>query len=151
VLLWPYEQGYSGAEVFKESLDISKMYEPGFFLSLRPVSGALAAIRALEGMGYDIHILTQPVYNSPHSYSEKAQWLGMWFPELVTKVIMAHDKGMIIGDYLIDNDSEKWREKFQATGGKFVHFQYDGTSTGNRAMWENILEFFRKELESTEI
>ena len=127
------------------------MYEPGFFLSLQPVDGALKAIRQIIRMGYDVQIATQPVAESPHCYAEKIKWLGMWFPELVSKVNMVQDKGILKADYLIDDRADKWKEKFEANGGKFIHFRYNspwshnGTTGTNAREWQRIVKFLEDE------
>jgi 5'(3')-deoxyribonucleotidase len=125
------------------------MYEFGFFKNLKPIDGALVAVRALIKMGFDVQILTQPVAQSPHSYSEKAQWLAMWFPELVTKMNMVQDKGIAKGHYLIDDNPGKWKDKFEANGGKFITFQYNRTNAptqlSNAEVWERILNYFAAE------
>lgn len=108
------------------------MYDPGFFENLPPVKGALKAVRALiRSNKYDIYILTQPVANSPISYTEKAVWICKWFPELKDKIIMTQNKILVKGDYLID-DNQKW-EKFE---GEFLFFDPEQDST---QMWENLL------------
>ena len=123
--------------------DVSHMYEQGFFFSLTPVPGALVAVRALIRMGYDVQILSQPLAESPHSYSEKVQWIGIWFPELITKINFTQDKGLIKADYLIDDNKEKWKEKFEKNGGQFVHFDYVAASP--EAKWQEIVKFFTQE------
>jgi len=125
------------------------MYEPGFFKDLEPIKGALVAVRALIKMGFDVQILTQPVATSPHCYAEKVQWIGMWFPELINKVNMVQDKGIAKGHYLVDDNAVKWKDKFEANGGKFVHFVYNfhenNTQISNEEMWERIVNFFSEE------
>lgn len=114
------------------------MYEPGFFLNLEPVPGALVAVRKLHHSGlYDIHVLTQPLAESPVSYMEKAQWIWKWFPELGLKLNMTQDKGLFRGDYLIDDNAEKWKERFESTGGKFIHFR---NWEDPKKMWDEIIE-----------
>ena len=134
---------FKGAKIFKDmgKLEVSRMHEPGFFKDLMPVEGALVAVRELIAMGFDVQILTQPVANSAHSYSEKVQWIGLWFPELINKINMVQDKGLIKGDYLIDDNKPKWMEKFENNGGIFVHFRYDELE--HKYEWELILKFFK--------
>lgn len=139
---------FGGDKVFGEVIDDSKMYEPGFFRDLKPIDGALVAIRRLIKLGYDVQILTQPVANSPHSYSEKVQWIGMWLPELMNKINMTQDKGLVVGDYLIDDNLKKWKTKFEKNGGKFIHFPYKRNSSGHKAAWEAIVSEFEKIAES---
>jgi 5'(3')-deoxyribonucleotidase len=124
------------------------MYEPGFFASLKPVPGALQAVRQLLRMGFDVQFATQPVAESPHSYSEKIQAIGLWFPDLIQKVNMTQNKGLLKADYLVDDRADKWQEKFEANGGKFIHFKYAPAwkdPAANKAEWERIVKFFAKE------
>lgn len=131
--------------------DFRQMYEPGFFLSLKPVAGALVAVRKIIAMGYDVQILSQPVAESAHSYSEKVQWVCLHFPELYNKINLTQDKGLFKGDYLVDDNPVKWQNKFEANGGRFVHFPYnhgDPNRQSNAYMWECLVEFFKGELEN---
>lgn len=114
--------------------DPAEMYSPGFFLSLPPIPGALQAVRELLKRGYDVHILTQPVANSPISYTEKAQWICMWLPELKNKITMTQDKGLCVGDFLVDDNKEKWESIFK---GKFIHFD---PSKNSEEEWEKVLK-----------
>jgi len=135
---------FGGDKVFGETIDDTKMYEPGFFRDLKPIDGALVSVRKLIKLGYDVQILTQPVANSAHSYSEKVQWIGMHLPELLHKVNMVQDKGLVVGDYLIDDNLLKWKHRFEANGGKFIHFPYKRHGTDHKAAWETIAAQFEK-------
>src|ERR1700683_3837492 len=84
---------------------VHKMYEPGFFFNLRPIAGSQVGVREIMRLGYDVHILSRPVAESAHSYTEKVHWLGVHFPELITKINFAQEKGLFRGDYLIDDDA----------------------------------------------
>lgn len=145
---------FTGADCFKHGFDVSHMYEPGFFLGLKPIEGSLMAVRQIIRLGYDVHILSQPLAESAHSYSEKIQWIGLWFPELINKVHLTQHKGFFKGDYLIDDNQEKWQAKFEANGGKFVHFEnwrankLDSRTIKHKEMWKEIVEFFKEEKEN---
>lgn len=131
--------------------DYLHMYEPGFFFSLQPIEGSQVAVRQLIALGYDVQILSQPVADSHFSYSDKIRWIGCYFPELLHKVNLTQDKGLFKGDYLIDDNYFKWKDKFEANGGKFIHFMYNpGSKTefSNRQCWENIVNFFREEAQN---
>lgn len=138
---------FEASGVFHDRLplqdQVHKMYEPGFFLDLKPVDGALTSVRAIMRMGYDVHILSRPVAESAHSYEEKARWIGLHFPELIFKLHLTQEKGMFRADYLIDDDAEKWQAKWEAGGGKFIHFKY---GKWNATIWHDIVEFLREEL-----
>lgn len=126
--------------------DVHEMYEPGFFLNLKVVKGAHSAIRRIMRMGYDVQILSQPLAESALSYLEKAQWIGLHFPDLINKINLTQDKGNFVGGYLIDDNLKKWKDKFEANGGKFIYFDYH--KRDHREMWEEICEFLKKELEN---
>jgi len=129
---------FLGAEAFKDGFDVAKMYEPGFFLGLKPIAGAQVGVRQLIRMGYDVQILSQPVAESAHSYSEKVQWIGMYFPELIMKINLTQDKGLFKGAYLIDDNAPKWEMKFAQHGGEFIHFQY---KKDHKSEWESIVTY----------
>jgi 5'(3')-deoxyribonucleotidase len=127
---------FNGEQPTEQS--VSVMYEPGFFFGLKLIPGALSGVRALIRLGYDVHILTQPVAESAHSYSEKAQWIAIHFPELVSKIHMTQDKGRFLGDFLIDDNAAKWKEKFEKNGGKFIWFNHRDPD-----QWSKIVNYFK--------
>lgn len=89
---------YNHPEIFKE----------GFFKELPLMPGAIDFIQnLLKEDFWDIRILTKPVYNSPISYLEKAEWINLYFPELYKKITMTQDKLIVKGHVLID-DSKEW-------------------------------------------
>lgn len=135
---------FMGSEYFKNGFDLSKMYEPGFFLNLKPTEGSQAAIRKIMRMGYDVHFLSQALAESAHSYSEKAQWVGKHFPDLIYKINLTQDKGLFKGDFLIDDNFDKWKVKFEANGGRFLHFRHD---LNHRNQWEEMVLILEQELE----
>lgn len=138
---------FGNAKVFGDKpVDDTLMYEPGFFRNLELIPGALVAVRALIKMGYNVQILTQPVAISAHSYSEKVEWLGMHFPELLQSVNMVQDKGVVVANYLIDDNATKWKDRFEKNGGKFIHFKYQRGANGHaqhRKNWEDIVDYFK--------
>jgi 5'(3')-deoxyribonucleotidase len=74
-----------------------------FFRKLEEMPGAIEAFKALA-KEYDVWILTRPSYKNPMCYTEKRLWvedhLGFnW----CRKLIIAPDKSLMIGDYLIDD------------------------------------------------
>ena len=75
----------------------------GFFSSLEPLFGALDAFRELEKY-FEVYILTAPSYRNPLCYTEKRVWvekhLGL---ETTQKLIICKRKGLLKGDFLIDD------------------------------------------------
>lgn len=101
----------------------------GFYTNIEPKSGAIEAIAELENTGlFDIWILTRPSYQNPLCYTEKRVWiekhLGL---EWCKKLILAPDKSLLKGDYLIDD--QPW------PGFEGVQFLF-----GKRMDWPQVIE-----------
>jgi 5'(3')-deoxyribonucleotidase len=128
-----------------------KMWDPGFFLNLKPLPGAQGAVFELQKLGYNIYFLSQPLAECPESYIDKVKWISIHFPQLYNKIILTQDKGLCLGDYLIDDNPFKWKEPFEKNGGKFIHFPYGGHTYKDRwdecpdpeQSWREIVEYFR--------
>ena len=120
----------------RDSYNHSNMYKDGYFKHLEPLPGAIEYIKALIEMEdyYDVWICTQPVAGLSCSYSDKAEWIKKYLPELEKKIIMTQDKTLQIGDWLID-DNAKWR----TFKGRFIHFK---TSLNSKSQWKDIYTFF---------
>lgn len=131
---------FIGSKEFKDGFVITKMYNKGFFRDLPPVAGSLSGVRALIRMGYEVQILTQPIAESAHSYSEKVEWIGLHFPELINKINMTQHKELFRADFLIDDNPQKWKQKFEDNGGKFVLFDHN---VNHEKEWERIVAFFQ--------
>ena len=113
----------------------------GAYLNMDAYPGAIAAVRSLIGMGYEVWIATKPPTGVPHAYADKAQWVLENIPELKRRIIVTHDKGLLgdAGDYLIDDRPHKANcESFEGTLIRFI----DG------ATWEGVLTFFREQCAS---
>lgn len=94
----------------------------GFFTNLAAIDGALDALHTLtESNHYEPYILTAPSTRNPLSYKEKRVWIEQYFGyEFVEKLIICSNKGLLKGDYLIDdNTSGKGQENFE---GELIHF-----------------------------
>ncbi|MDQ8180388.1 hypothetical protein [Pelagicoccus sp. SDUM812005] len=108
---------------------------PGFFENLPAIDGAVDAVNELR-KSYDLYILTAPSTRNPTSYSEKRIWIEEHFDyELTKRLIICPNKGLLIGDFLIDDRSSgKGQENFK---GQLIQFG----STGYRD-WETVVEYF---------
>ena len=75
----------------------------GFFANMPPMPGALEAYMFLHE-NFETYILTRPSVLNPLSYTEKRVWvekhLGI---EICDNLIMSCHKGLLKGDYLIDD------------------------------------------------
>lgn len=91
---------------------------PGAYLEMRPMPGAIEAVRSLIGMGYEVWIATKPPTGVPHAYADKAAWVLQYLPELKRRIILTHDKGLLgtAEDFLIDDRPHKANcERFAGT------------------------------------
>src|SRR3954467_2188006 len=82
---------------------------PGTYLGLDPIPGALAAVKSIIGMGYEVFIATKSPTGIAHAYAEKVTWVLKYLPELKRKIIITSDKGLLgdEGDFLIDDRPHK--------------------------------------------
>jgi 5'-nucleotidase len=80
------------------------MSEPGFFVSLAPIVGAVQAIKQLQTDGWEIFFCTSPLSNYEHCVPEKYKWIEIHFGrEWTSRIIVTKDKTLVRGDYLIDD------------------------------------------------
>lgn len=111
---------------------------PGAYLAMPAIPGAIAAVRSLIGMGFEVWIATKPPTGVAHAYADKAAWVLRELPELKRRIIITHDKGLLgdAADYLIDDRPHKANcERF---AGMLIPF---GGNTG--IGWPEVLQGFR--------
>ena len=91
----------------------------GFFANLDPIPNGVETVKELMEH-YDVWILTRPSYKNPLCYTEKRIWIEKYFGlEFCDKIIMASEKNMVIGDYLIDDTTGNGQPDFL---GEFIHY-----------------------------
>jgi 5'(3')-deoxyribonucleotidase len=93
---------------------------PGFFAKLKPLPGAIRAVKLLQRNGFDVYFLSRAPYDTPTAWAEKLIWCKTYFPEpeFVNKLILCAHKNLIKGDILIDDDIRN-KEGFD---GRFIQF-----------------------------
>jgi hypothetical protein len=95
---------------------------PGFFEGLRPIEGAIESVNRLRASGiFEVYVLTAPSTRNPLSYTEKRIWIERHFDyEFTKQLIICSNKGLLKGDYLIDDNIRgKGQERF---AGRLLHF-----------------------------
>jgi 5'(3')-deoxyribonucleotidase len=148
---------YRDARDFHGKVEEHRMWNDNFFLNLKPTPGAQGAMFDLEKMGFDVYIASQPLAESPNSYTEKAKWVQLHFPQFYKKLVLTQNKGLLLGDYLIDDNAKKWKESFERNGGKFIHFPYGGYNQNPtrvvppnpEGIWRSIIEDLRGECDQS--
>jgi 5'-nucleotidase len=119
------ERDYTGEEAKKL---------PGAYQEMKPMPGAIEAVRSLIGMRHDVWVATKPPTGIAYAYADKASWIFEHLPELKRKIVITHDKSLLIGDVLIDDRPHKANAiNFE---GELLHFS---ESFG----WPEVLAWFR--------
>lgn len=91
----------------------------GYFKNLPLIDGALEAITILS-RSYDVYFLSTPQWSNPCCWKEKREWVGEHFGEVMFKrLILTHNKGLLKGDYLIDDRKTNGVDSFE---GEHIHF-----------------------------
>ncbi|MFK7765703.1 MAG: hypothetical protein AB8B55_00575 [Mariniblastus sp.] len=108
----------------------------GFFENLEPIEDGIESVQSLLE-DFDVYILTAPSTRNPHSYMEKRIWIEKYFGyEFTSKLIISPNKGLSIGDYLIDDNVRgKGQENFK---GELIHF---GSATFPD--WKSVVQHLR--------
>lgn len=95
----------------------------GAYLDMPAIPGAIEAVRSVMSMGFDVWIATKPPTGVPNAYSDKAALVMREIPELTSRIIITHDKGLLgnSGDILCDDRPHKANcESFPGTLLRFV-------------------------------
>lgn len=100
--------------------DPPEMFRQGFFRSLKVMPGAKLAVNALlSDPGLRVYVGSKHSAENAYSATEKLQWIEEHFPSLLKRIVLVCDKGLLRGDYLVDDDAHRWEKKFI---GEFIHF-----------------------------
>lgn len=105
----------------------------GYFLRLCELPDAVESFRKLQKK-YDVWILTRPSFRNVNCFTEKAQWvwdhLGF---DVLQKTIMAGDKSLLKGDYLIDDQNGAGQDRFE---GEWIHFGSEKFPN-----WKSVIDY----------
>lgn len=125
----------AGTEPGQWADDPPAMFEKGFYRNLEVMPGAREAVTKLLKMPHlEIHIASKPTTKNLNCATEKFEWVEEHFPELLRgRLHLIQDKGLLIGDYLIDDYRERWEPVFK---GKFIWFD----ERTPELSWQKVLE-----------
>jgi 5'-nucleotidase len=89
--------------------------ERGFFLTMRPIEGAIEAFHKLHySQKYDPYILSTAPWSNEWSWMEKRIWVDTFIGEKAfKKLTLTHNKQMLRGDFLIDDRPFNGAESFE--------------------------------------
>ena len=73
------------------------------FKDLTPLPGAIDSWHALQEK-YDTYILSTAMWSNVHAWTDKRVWVQKYLGKSANKkLILSHNKGLLKGDYLIDD------------------------------------------------
>jgi 5'-nucleotidase len=116
-------EGIKGHRLFKH---------PNAYKNLEPIEGAIEAWHLLQEK-FETYILSTPPWSNPDAWSEKRKWVEEHFGKSANKkLILCHNKGLVKGDYLVDDRIANGVADFD---GEHIHFGTTGS-----ANWKEVLE-----------
>lgn len=116
----------------------------GWFRNLPVMAGAQDGVDAMLRAGWSVWVVTKPLEENPHCWSEKAAWIAEHFPALRDRVIITPDKSLVHGTFLLD-DAIKGRWVQAATWSPVVFdrpYNREGSPWASYALrwsWEQSL------------
>lgn len=100
---------------------------PGIFSKMRPMPGAVEAMKALVNH-FDVYILSTAPWNNSTAWSDKLEWVkkhldfivpGDDAPYFKKRLILSHHKDFCTGDFLIDDRPKHGAKDFS---GEWIQF-----------------------------
>lgn len=117
----------------KEGKTEEERRAPGFFEGLEPINGGLDSFKKLSEH-YDMYFLSTAPWSNIHALSEKRVWVEKHLGDYAfKKLILSHNKGLLKGDYLIDDRIANGVDGFE---GEHIHF-----GTPKFPNWESIVDY----------
>ena len=114
------------------------MHAEGFFESLQPIEGAIAAVQTLR-REHDVFIVTSAGTAYKYAASEKYRWVRKYFDDqMMRRLVITPAKFVVSGDILIDDKPNIYHEG--AANWEHVVFDapYNQSVTHKRRMtWNN--------------
>ena len=107
---------------------------PEIFHNSKPMEGAVAAFRKLA-QRYEVYILSTAPWDNPESWTAKRLWVEKHLgSEAYKRLILSHNKGLLKGQYLIDDRIANGVAEFEGT---HIHFGSEGTPD-----WDSVIQLF---------
>lgn len=115
-----------------EGLSIKTGY---FFETMLPLPDAVEAVKKLlTSEKYEVYFLSTAPWSNVEAGTGKRVWIEKHFGDLAfKKLILSHNKGLLKGDYLIDDRIKNGVENFE---GKHIHF-----GTEEFSDWSKVLNY----------
>ena len=112
---------------------------PGFYRDLKPLPGAIEAFNKLCEH-YDVYIASTPSWSNPSCWIDKRLWVQQYIGQnAYKKLILTSNKGILKGDYLIDDNTWNGADEFE---GEHIHFGTDK----NFMNWDDVLKYLLQDV-----
>lgn len=112
-------------------------WQSGHWEDLKPVSGAIEAMRILE-KHCDVYVISTVSSENPLVMVDKVLWIKKYLDdECCQRLIFSHHKELNIGEYLIDGGGKNGAEQFEGEWIRFGSERFPG--------WGEILEYLVQE------
>lgn len=106
---------------------------PGLFGQMKPMPGALEAVRKLNER-YDCYILSTAPWGNPSAWSDKVIWITRYLDDVFhKKMVITHCKHLCKGDILIDDRDKHGVRDFE---GEWIHFGSERFPD-----WDSVLDY----------
>jgi 5'(3')-deoxyribonucleotidase len=103
------------------------------FKDLDPIPGSIAAWNLLQEK-YDTYILSTAMWNNINAWSDKRHWVEKYLGKSANKkLILSHNKGLLKGEYLIDDRIANGVADFE---GEHIHF-----GSPDFPNWDKVLNY----------
>lgn len=124
----------------------------GFFTEMEEIADSVSAVKELS-KHYDVWFLSAPSHRNPMCLAEKNYWVRLHFgPEWPERLILANDKSLLKGDFLID-DNATGRNQENFEGVKILFDVYNQIPPHIKATyvrcknWIEVMEYFMADLQ----
>jgi 5'-nucleotidase len=106
---------------------------PLAFKDLEPIHGALEAWNTMQEK-YETYVLSTAMWSNTHAWTEKRIWVEKYLGKSAhKKLILSHHKGLLLGDYLIDDRIANGVGDFK---GEHIHF-----GSEKFPHWDSVLKY----------
>lgn len=128
----------------QKELVFAEIEKPGFCSNLKPLRGAVEAIRYLRSL-VDIFPVTSPFHSVPW-VTERNQWLGDHFGWKKSEIVHTSAKFLVRGDAILDDKPEHivaWTAEYPAGLGMLWHIPNTRTLGHDHLRvrsWEEVIE-----------
>ena len=126
------KETYSPKYIKKHGIGTIIDMHPEIFHNAPAMPGAVAAFRQLA-QKYNVYILSTAPWDNPDSWTAKRLWVEKHLgSEAYKRLILSHNKGLLRGEFLIDDRIANGVAEFQGT---HIHF-----GTPDLPDWDAVLD-----------